>query len=199
MLDSGRGLTPASPRFCCSAATRRTPATLRQQAVRRREPINRLKLCTHRRAHILSTSLTASSRCSDFRAPLAGLQRIERVRSGSRRATATPRRFAEHAGPMGAPPRFDRAASPWADTCVRLRWSHLAGGHRPNGSSSAGSDEPGFVGKDDDLDAVAEVELREDVGDVALDCRLAEVQLSRDLRVRQSARDGARDLELAPG
>jgi hypothetical protein len=60
----------------------------------------------------------------------------------------------------------------------------------PHGKSSAArSDEPGFPGEDDELDTIAEGELREDVGDVALDGRLAEVHLLRDPGVREAALD----------
>ena len=56
---------------------------------------------------------------------------------------------------------------------------------RPEDAASvvAWFDEPGLVGADHDLDAVAQAELVQDAGDVALDCRLGDDQLRRDLRV----------------
>src|SRR3954469_17219037 len=46
----------------------------------------------------------------------------------------------------------------------------------------------------DGLDAVAQVELLQDVGDVRLDRRVADVQLRADLGVGKAARDQAQDL-----
>jgi hypothetical protein len=51
--------------------------------------------------------------------------------------------------------------------------------------------EPGLVGQHDRLDAIAETELLEDVGDVGLDGGLADVQLFADLRVGQAGRSRA--------
>ena len=53
---------------------------------------------------------------------------------------------------------------------------------------SVGLEQPGLVGEHDGLDAVAQVELLEDVGDVRLDGRLADEQLLPDLGVREAAR-----------
>jgi hypothetical protein len=50
---------------------------------------------------------------------------------------------------------------------------------------------------EDDLDPVAEVELLEEVGDVRLHRRLADVELLSDLRVRQAAGDEAKNVSLA--
>src|SRR5437867_1366729 len=58
-------------------------------------------------------------------------------------------------------------------------------------------EDPRLVGEHDCLDAVAEVELLEDVGDVRLDRRLADVELLRDLPVREAAGDQARDISFA--
>jgi hypothetical protein len=44
-------------------------------------------------------------------------------------------------------------------------------------------DESGFVGEDDGLDAVAEIELLEDVRDVRLHCRFTQVESAGDFRV----------------
>jgi hypothetical protein len=54
-----------------------------------------------------------------------------------------------------------------------------------------------FVGEDDGLYAVAEVELREDAADVALDGRFGHDESVGDLAVRESARDEYEDLLLA--
>jgi hypothetical protein len=53
------------------------------------------------------------------------------------------------------------------------------------------------MGEDDDLDPVAEVELLEEVGDVRLHRRLADVELLSDLRVRQAPGDEAKNVSLA--
>ena len=58
-------------------------------------------------------------------------------------------------------------------------------------------DEPALVGEDDGLDAVAQVELGEDAGDVRLHRRLADEQLGGDLGVGQPAGEQPQDLELA--
>ncbi len=57
-----------------------------------------------------------------------------------------------------------------------------------------GPDEPGFVGKHDCLYAVAEVELLQEVVDVSFDRRIADEQLSSDLRVGQPTRDQFEDV-----
>jgi hypothetical protein len=54
-----------------------------------------------------------------------------------------------------------------------------------------------LVGEDDRLDAISEPELLEDVRDVGLDGRLADVQVLRDLSVRQTAGHQPEDLALA--
>ena len=51
----------------------------------------------------------------------------------------------------------------------------------------------------DCLDAVAEVELLEDVRDVRLDGRVADVELLADLGVREAAGDQTKDVQLALG
>jgi hypothetical protein len=60
---------------------------------------------------------------------------------------------------------------------------------------AAGADDSAFVGEDDDLDAVAEVELGEDAGDMAFDGRVAEVELRGDLGVGEAAREQPQDLD----
>src|SRR3954452_23138223 len=62
-----------------------------------------------------------------------------------------------------------------------------------------GVEEPALVGEDDGLHAVAEVQLLQDVGDVRLDRRLADVELLADLRVREPGGDEPQDLALARG
>src|ERR671930_551908 len=56
-----------------------------------------------------------------------------------------------------------------------------------------------FVGEYDCLDSVAEVELLEDVRDVCLHGRVADVELLADLRVGEAARDQAKHIQLAVG
>ena len=56
-----------------------------------------------------------------------------------------------------------------------------------------------LVGEDDCLDAVSEVELLEDVGDVRLDGGFADEELFADLCVRQAAGDQTKYLEFALG
>jgi hypothetical protein len=58
-------------------------------------------------------------------------------------------------------------------------------------------DEAAFVGEHDALNAVAQSQLLEYVADVRLHGRLADVELGRDLGVRQSTRDESEDVELA--
>src|SRR3712207_6679030 len=62
-----------------------------------------------------------------------------------------------------------------------------------------GVDQPGAIGEDDELDAVAEPELLEDVRDVRLHRGVADHEPLRDLRVGQPARDQPEDLVLARG
>src|ERR1700690_3309324 len=54
----------------------------------------------------------------------------------------------------------------------------------------------GLVGEYDGLDAVAQVQLREDVRDVGLDGRRGDDERIGDLRVRETARDQLEHLEL---
>src|SRR5207248_10818479 len=58
-------------------------------------------------------------------------------------------------------------------------------------------EESRLVREHDCLDAVAEVELLEDVGDVCLDGGVADVELFADLGVREAAGDQAEHVELA--
>ena len=60
-------------------------------------------------------------------------------------------------------------------------------------------DEPGLVCEHDGLDAVAEAEFLEDVRDVCLDGRLADVELCADLRVGQAGGDESEDVLLSCG
>src|SRR6266508_6363827 len=59
--------------------------------------------------------------------------------------------------------------------------------------------EPGLVGGDDRLDAVAQPELAQDARHVRLDRRLAEKQALGQLGVREAAGQQAQHLELALG
>ena len=59
----------------------------------------------------------------------------------------------------------------------------------PSSVGDARPDDPGLVGEHDGLDAVAEVELVENVRDVGLRRVLADEELGGDLGVRQAARD----------
>src|SRR4029453_9201131 len=61
----------------------------------------------------------------------------------------------------------------------------------------AGTHQPGLVGQDDGLNAVAEVQLAEDARDVALDRRLAEEQALRELGVGKPLCEQLQDFELA--
>src|SRR5436190_5371805 len=58
-------------------------------------------------------------------------------------------------------------------------------------------EESSLVGEDDGLDAVAELELLEDVRDVRLDGGVADVELLGDLAVRQAGGDQAKDFSFA--
>jgi len=60
-------------------------------------------------------------------------------------------------------------------------------------------EEPGLVCEDDRLDAVAEAEFLQDVRDVRLDSRLADVELPPDLYVGQAIGDEPEDVFLAGG
>src|SRR5436189_4348023 len=73
------------------------------------------------------------------------------------------------------------------------RVSMLTGGHRVR----AWLHEAALVDEHDCLYAVAEAELLQDVCDVRLDRRRAQVQLIGDLCVRESASDSLEDVELA--
>ncbi len=59
-----------------------------------------------------------------------------------------------------------------------------------------GPNQPGLVREHDDLDAVAQAEFHENASDVALHGRFAEVELVRDLRVRETAGEEAQDFEF---
>src|SRR5919201_2229279 len=70
----------------------------------------------------------------------------------------------------------------------------------PSGHDEAsipGPHEPGVVGGDHGLHAVAYLELAQNGGDVALDRCLADVEALRDLRIRESAGEQAQRLRLA--
>ena len=60
-------------------------------------------------------------------------------------------------------------------------------------------EEPGLVCKYDSLDAVAEDELLQDVRDVSLDGRLADVKVLPDLCVGQAADNERKDILLSYG
>jgi hypothetical protein len=68
-----------------------------------------------------------------------------------------------------------------------------------SGRRLAGGDDPGFVGEDDGLDAVSQVELGQDTGDVCLYRRAGDDELVGDFGVGESAGDESEDLELAVG
>src|SRR5215218_2919221 len=65
------------------------------------------------------------------------------------------------------------------------------------GASSRGA--VSYAGTTDRLNAVAEIELLQDVGDVGLDGRITDVQLPRDLGVGESAGDQPKHIELPVG
>src|SRR4051794_16389072 len=69
----------------------------------------------------------------------------------------------------------------------------------PAASRVAGCDQPRLVGVDDRLHAVAQAELAEQVGDMALDGCLGDDEHFGDLAVRQSSGEHAQDLALALG
>jgi len=60
-------------------------------------------------------------------------------------------------------------------------------------------EQPGLVGEHDRLDPVTEAEFLEDVRDVCLHGRLADVELVADLRVGQAGRDQPQDFVFSPG
>ena len=66
-------------------------------------------------------------------------------------------------------------------------------------SGRPGTRDAGFVREDDDLHAVADTELREDASDMTLYGGLTEVELFRELAIREAARDESNDPELALG
>ena len=61
----------------------------------------------------------------------------------------------------------------------------------------AGSDDAGFVGEDDGLYPVAEVEFGEDAGDVAFHGGVAEVEVGCDLGIGEAAGEEPEDVEFA--
>src|SRR4029450_10453244 len=63
----------------------------------------------------------------------------------------------------------------------------------------AGTHEPGLVGQDDRLHAVAELQLAEDARDVTLDGRFAQKQPVGKLGVRKPLREELQDFQLALG
>src|SRR5215475_15922895 len=63
--------------------------------------------------------------------------------------------------------------------------------------SGAGPYQPGLVGEDHGLDAVAEVELSQDPFQVGLDRRLLDEQVGGDLGIGQAARDEFQHVALA--
>ena len=88
--------------------------------------------------------------------------------------------------------------------CVMTRWCRPGRapglvGREGCRSGLAGSDEPGLVGDDDQLCAVARVELGQDAGDVGLDGGGADVEPGADLGVGQSLGDQGEDVALPVG
>src|SRR5437773_7504972 len=81
-------------------------------------------------------------------------------------------------------PRFARPCDPWCD---------------PGGPVLIATwlCEARFVGEDDGLCSVVQVELGVDASDVGLDGRVADDELARDVGVREAAGDEPEDLELA--
>jgi hypothetical protein len=75
--------------------------------------------------------------------------------------------------------------------CTISAWSWLV--------AVAGAHEAGFVGEDDGLDAVAEVELLQDAGDVGLGRVRTYDELVGDLGVREAASDEPQHLGFAGG
>jgi hypothetical protein len=60
-----------------------------------------------------------------------------------------------------------------------------------------GLEDPGLVGEHDGLDAVAKIQLLEDVRDVRLDGGLADEELFSDLGVRHASRHQAKDVAFS--
>src|SRR5215475_9836813 len=89
----------------------------------------------------------------------------------------------------------------WPSSSSRRRPRSSAGASKSGfrGRCGLGVEEPCFVCEHDRLDAVAQIELLEDVRDVRLHGRVADVELLADLGVRQAPRDQAEHLELALG
>jgi len=83
----------------------------------------------------------------------------------------------------------DRLSLP-GSACMAARADQRAGGSsRPLAGCASAAKEARFVGEHDCLDAVPEAQLLEDVGDVRLDRRVADVELLADLRVGEAPRD----------
>src|SRR5690349_9846680 len=74
-----------------------------------------------------------------------------------------------------------------------------SGRPEPDGTSTSGGHQPGFVRVDHGLDAALEAELGEHRADVGLDGRLLDHQLAGDLRVGAPARHEQEHLLLALG
>ena len=140
-------------------------------------------------------------------AEAAGASRHER-RTPSPCARGARRRRARRAR---APPAADESRR-WnlpsgsrIHRSLRMVGSVAAPGERNNARTTslrtcaAGDRDPGLVGQDDRLDAVAQAELHQHAGDVGLDGGLGDDQLRGDLGVRQAAGDELEDLELAGG
>ena len=87
-----------------------------------------------------------------------------------------------------------RSLTPSTSTTARIRPAYV---RAAIGRPSARRRQICLVSEHHGLDAVAEVELLEDVRDVCLDGRLADVELFRDLAVREAARHQAKDVALA--
>src|SRR5262245_9386430 len=78
---------------------------------------------------------------------------------------------------------------------------HVTGSLRSSALLRGGAflEESGVIGEYDSLDAVTEAELLQDVLDVGLDGRLADVELPPDLRVGQAVGDEPEDVLLSGG
>src|ERR687897_930718 len=97
--------------------------------------------------------------------------------------------------------KWSRNRRPQAGFAVAL-WGDLdpPTGRPPGGELVApGEDETRLVREDDRLDAVAELELHENVRNVCLHSRLADEQFLRDLSVGEAAGHQPQHLELAGG
>src|SRR5438105_14123543 len=99
-------------------------------------------------------------------------------------------------GTRGEAPEWLDVPQP-AATTASTRTATRRGRSTPTLASNGRVEEPRLVREDDRLDAVTEVELLEDVRDVRLDGRVADVELSADLGVREAAGDEAKHVELA--